>query len=206
MMNSEEKAGQSYDTFQMGHIHYTWELGRPYIGEIIEHHLLVIAVQRSLRFVEIKFNVDQFGCECSERDLEFVQGIWKISSSHGLWAGFLPSLKAYEILSLSWERTHDVERDSPWERTIDGRFACHKKEGISNQGNHADGHPHWKTRLINAAKYPKQWCFNSMSFHNTPRHSPHQAPEEDTIPLYTRVERISLKEWNDSILWPLRGW
>ena len=190
----------------MGHIHYTWELGRPYIGEIIEDHLLVIAVQRSLRSVEMKFNVDQFGCECSERDLEFVQGIWKISSSHGLWAGFLPSLKAYEILSLSWERTHDVERDSPWERTIDGRFACHKKEGISNQGNHADGHPHWKTRLINAAKYPKQWCFNSMSFHNTPRHSPHQAPEEDTIPLYTRVERISLKEWNDSILWPLRGW
>lgn len=40
MMNSEEKAGQSYDTFQMGHIHYTWELGRPYIGEIIEDHLL----------------------------------------------------------------------------------------------------------------------------------------------------------------------
>jgi len=68
----------------MGHIHYTWELGRPYIGEIIEDHLLVIAVQRSLRSVEMKFNVDQFGCECSERDLEFVQGSWKISSSHGL--------------------------------------------------------------------------------------------------------------------------
>jgi len=134
-----------------------------------------------------------------------------ISPSHGLWAGFSPSLKAYEILSLSWERTHDVERDFPWERMIDGRFACHKEEEILEPRKPhwlGYGHPHWKTRLTNAVKYPKQWCFqdNSMSFHNTPRHSPHRAPEEDTIPLCTTVERISLKGWNDSILWPLRGW
>jgi len=45
------------------------------------------------------------------------------------------------------------------------------------------GHPHWKTRLT--ASGPGR------------RHQ--------SLPLYTTVERISLKGWNDSILWPLRG-